>query len=65
LGLPIEPLALFELRNVAALASGACVIEVNPEPTPFSRLVDLRIGAPAGEAVPRLTEEIERCLTPG
>jgi NAD-dependent deacetylase len=39
----------------------ACVIEVNPEPTPFSRLVHLQIAAPAGLAVPRLTEEIERC----
>jgi NAD-dependent deacetylase len=52
---------LIELAHRA----GACVIEVNPEPTPFSRLVDLRIGAPAGEAIPRLTEEIERCRTVG
>ena len=44
---------------------GACVIEVNPEPTPFSSLVDLHIGAPAGEAVPRLTEEIEQCRARG
>ena len=44
-----------------AWRAGACVIEVNPEPTPFSRLVHLQIAAPAGEAVPRLTEEIERC----
>jgi NAD-dependent deacetylase len=52
---------LIELAHRA----GACVIEVNPEPTPFSGLVDLRIGAPAGEAVPQLTEEIERCRTRG
>lgn len=52
---------LIELAHRA----GATVLEVNPEPTPFSRLVDLRIGAPAGEAVPRLTEEIERCRTRG
>jgi NAD-dependent deacetylase len=52
---------LIELAHRA----GACVIEVNPEPTPFSGLVDLRIGAPAGEAVPQLTEEIEQCRTRG
>ena len=52
---------LIELAHRA----GACVIEVNPEPTPFSGLVDLRIEAPAGEAIPRLTEEIERCRTVG
>lgn len=52
---------LIELAHRA----GACVIEVNPEPTPFSGLVDLRIGAPAGAAIPQLTEEIERCRTHG
>jgi NAD-dependent deacetylase len=52
---------LIELAHRA----GATVLEVNPEPTPFSRLVDLRIGAPAGEAIPQLTEEIERCRTRG
>ena len=52
---------LIELAHRA----GACVIEVNPEPTPFSGLVDLRLGARAGEAVPWLTEEIERCRTRG
>ncbi|HYN21732.1 MAG TPA: Sir2 family NAD-dependent protein deacetylase [Thermoanaerobaculia bacterium] len=41
--------------------SGACLIEVNPEPTPFSGMADLRIEAPAGEALPKLTEEIRRC----
>jgi NAD-dependent deacetylase len=44
--------------------AGACFVEVNPEPTPFSELADLRIAAPAGEAVPRLTEEIRRCRRP-
>lgn len=43
-----------------AYQAGACLIEVNPEPTPLSRLADLRLEAPAGEAMPRLTEEIER-----
>ena len=41
--------------------AGALFIEVNPEPTPFSDMADLRIAAPAGEAIPRLTEEIRRC----
>jgi NAD-dependent deacetylase len=44
-----------------ALRRGARVIEVNPEPTPFSPLVHLRLAAPAGEALPALTEAIERC----
>jgi NAD-dependent deacetylase len=48
-----------------AWRAGACVIEVNPEPTPFSRLVHLQIAAPAGLAVPRLTEEVERCRAIG
>jgi NAD-dependent deacetylase len=48
-----------------AYRAGACVIEVNPEPTPFSRMVHLQIAAPAGVAVPRLTEEIERCRSIG
>ena len=39
---------LIELAHQA----GACLIEVNPEPTPFSRLMDLRLAAPAGEACP-------------
>jgi NAD-dependent deacetylase len=49
-----------------ALRGGARVIEVNPEPTRFSPLVHLRLVAPAGEALPALTEAIERCRsTPG
>jgi NAD-dependent deacetylase len=47
---------LIELAHRA----GACLIEVNPEPTPFSRLMDLRLGAPAGKALPTLVDEIER-----
>lgn len=38
---------------------GALFIEVNPEPTPFSRLAALRISAPAGEALPALAAAIE------
>jgi NAD-dependent deacetylase len=45
--------------------AGACLVEVNPELTPFSPLADLRIAAPAGEAIPRLTEEIRRCRRSG
>jgi NAD-dependent deacetylase len=41
--------------------AGACLIEVNPEPTPFSGLMDLRLAAPAGEAVPALVDAMERC----
>jgi NAD-dependent deacetylase len=44
--------------------AGALFIEVNPEPTPFSDLADLRLAAPAGEAIPKLTEEIRRCRRP-
>lgn len=43
---------------------GACVVEVNPEPTPMSRLADARLAAPAGVALPALTEAIERCRPP-
>jgi len=48
-----------------ALRGGACVIEVNPEPTPFSRLAHLCLRAPAGEALPWLTAEVERCRSLG
>jgi NAD-dependent deacetylase len=44
-----------------ALRAGACVVEVNPEPTPFSRFAQLRLAAPAGEALPAFTEAIARC----
>jgi NAD-dependent protein deacetylase/lipoamidase len=47
---------LIELAHQA----GACLIEVNPEPTPFSALMDLRLAAPAGEALPALAEALER-----
>jgi NAD-dependent deacetylase len=49
-----------------AVRSGACLIEVNPEPTPFSRLADLRLAAPAGEALPAFVDAVERirCPTP-
>ena len=47
---------LIELAHQA----GACLIEVNPEPTPFSRVMDLRLAAPAGEALPALVDAMER-----
>jgi NAD-dependent deacetylase len=40
---------------------GAVVIEVNPQPTAFSGLADLRVTAPAGQALPALEEEVRRC----
>lgn len=38
--------------------SGACVVEINPEPTPFSRLAHLRLAAPSGEALPWLSAQL-------
>ena len=37
-----------------ALAGGAWVVEINPEPTPLSPFVHERLGGPAGSIVPRL-----------
>jgi len=51
---------LIELAHRA----GACLIEINPEPTPFSRVMDLRLAAPAGEALPALVDAIERSRWP-
>jgi len=51
---------LIELAHRA----GACLIEINPEPTPFSALMDLRLAAPAGEMLPALAEAMERCRWP-
>ena len=39
-----------------AKASGAYVVEVNPEPTPLSAEVDERLAGPAGAIVPALAE---------
>ena len=44
--------------------AGALLVEVNPEPTPFSSLAALRFAEPAGLAVPRLLETFERCRSP-
>jgi NAD-dependent deacetylase len=37
-----------------AKQSGAAVIEINPEPTPVSAMVDFSFQAPAGELLPQL-----------
>ena len=47
-----------------AYENGACLIEINPEPTPFSRFAHLTLRAPAGEALPALTEAILACRHP-
>ncbi len=39
---------------------GACLIEINPEPTGHAGMAHLQIAAPAGEGLPVLTQEIER-----
>ncbi len=41
---------------VLAKRNGACLIEVNPEPTPLSDRADFNFFAPAGEVLPRLLE---------
>lgn len=52
------------LIEVAAQV-GAVIIEVNPVASALSDLADLRLEAPAGEALPALVEEVARCRTPG
>jgi NAD-dependent deacetylase len=57
---------VYPAANLIELSSqaGACMIEVNPEPTPFSSVMDLRLTAPAGEALPALVDAIERSRWP-
>lgn len=43
-----------------AAASGAFVIEVNPEETDFTRYADLSLRGPAGEQLPKLVEMIRQ-----
>jgi NAD-dependent deacetylase len=47
----VEPAASLPFE---ALACGASVIEVNPQPTPLSRRATLALAGPAGEILPRL-----------
>jgi NAD-dependent deacetylase len=51
----VEPAA--GLIRVAA-AAGASTLEINPEPTPASGLVDLRLAGPSGRVLPRLVERL-------
>ena len=44
--------------------AGACVVEVNPEETAFSRLAQLRLAAAAGAVLPALTEAFAACRSP-
>jgi len=55
--------SVFPAAGLIELAhrGGAAVIEVNPRPTAFSALADLRITAPAGVGLPALEEEVRRC----
>lgn len=48
------------ILEVAARA-GATLIEVNPEPTPFSPLAALTLRRPAGEALPALVAAMAAC----
>jgi len=45
-----------------AQSNGAYVIEINPEPTPFSPKADLCIHAAAGSALPKIYEEFHAQL---
>lgn len=44
--------------------AGAALIEVNPEPTPFSGVAALTLREPAGRALPALAEAVARCRRP-
>lgn len=46
-----------------AQQSGAYVIEINPEATPFSAKADLSLREPAGKALPKLYEEFYAALS--
>lgn len=52
----VQPAASLPL---AAKRHGATVIEVNPEPTPISRLVDLSLQGKAGEILPALLRGLD------
>jgi NAD-dependent deacetylase len=41
---------------VIALESGARVVEINPEPTPLSPLMNDVVSGPAGEILPLLVQ---------
>ena len=60
---PVERALVYPAAGLieTALRAGACVVEINPEPTPFSRFAHLRLASPAGAALPALTEAIASC----
>jgi len=43
---------------VEASASGAIVVEVNPDPTPLSRRADYLLSGPSGEVLPALLKRL-------
>ena len=45
-----------------AQAAGACVVEVNPQPTPHSHFASYLLNGPAGVMLPALTAELTRAL---
>ncbi len=53
----VQPAASLPLY---ARSEGAMVVEINPDPTPISALVNLSINIPAGEAMPEIADEYER-----
>ncbi len=55
----VEPAAYMP---VIAKRSGAVVIEVNPEPTPLTRLADMALMGKAGKVMSLLAEEVEKLI---
>lgn len=45
-----------------ALASGACVVEINPQPTPFTPHAHFSLQGPSGVVLPRLVEAFRAAL---
>ncbi|MBD3165090.1 NAD-dependent protein deacylase [bacterium] len=45
-----------------AKAAGAYLVEVNPQKTDLTRLADLYIGTPSGEAMPKVVDALKRAL---
>jgi NAD-dependent deacetylase len=50
---------------VLAKRNGAYVLEVNPEPTPISDVVDETLLGKAGEVLPGVVERVSRMNQPG
>jgi NAD-dependent deacetylase len=43
-----------------AQASGACIVEINPQPTPHSRFAQYLLSGPAGVMLPALADAVSR-----